>query len=618
MKSKPVFVFGITLLCLAVMPLSAQPQNQPPDIIDTIEPAGADAGAGNLAVAIHLKNLGSPPLPPAEVMPSGVTIGTLEGHNIRRDERVVTALFDIPSDERNGLKDVVLTFPGPHNNSIEFIKAAAFEVKGGTDGRGTSYDPVDIVPVARDYVIVDTGQETFYDNSGEIAAPAAGESFYGQDAHYQGLQPSYRDNGDGTVTDLNTGLMWQQGLPEEKHPYRDCVAYADSCTLAGYTDWRLATIKELYSLMLFSGVTGRSAESSVPYIDTGIFDFRFGGEVNSRERFIDSQYATSTIYTGTTMGGNETMFGLNLADGRIKGYPTSKDFEIKLVRGGDGYGVNDFTDNGDGTITDVATGLMWDRYGSNGGMNWEEALEWAQQKNREQYLGYSDWRLPNAKELQSIVDYERSPSWTNSAALSPLFDVPVITDEKGEDNYPYYWTSTTHYDGQGPVKAVYISFGEALGYMNGHWIDVHGAGAQRSDPKSGNPADYVNGFGPQGDAIRIDNYVRLVRTAAQPTGQNEPKRRNPNPFRLGNHPNPFNPHTAVHFSLPAATFVEITIFNLRGQLVKTLISGDFIAGDHQATWDGTNQSGGRVASGLYICQMIAGDQRQQSMMTLID
>jgi streptogramin lyase len=46
--------------------------------------------------------------------------------------------------------------------------------------------------------------------------------------------------------------------------------------------------------------------------------------------------------------------------------------------------------------------------------------------------------------------------------------------------------------------------------MNG-WIDVHGAGAQRSDPKTGEAEDYPFGRGPQGDAIRIYNYVRLVR-----------------------------------------------------------------------------------------------------------
>ena len=47
--------------------------------------------------------------------------------------------------------------------------------------------------------------------------------------------------------------------------------------------------------------------------------------------------------------------------------------------------------------------------------------------------------------------------------------------------------------------------------MHGRLMDVHGAGAQRSDPKAGNAADYPYGRGPQGDVIRIDNFVRLVR-----------------------------------------------------------------------------------------------------------
>jgi hypothetical protein len=50
--------------------------------------------------------------------------------------------------------------------------------------------------------------------------------------------------------------------------------------------------------------------------------------------------------------------------------------------------------------------------------------------------------------------------------------------------------------------------------QHGGWIDVHGAGAQRSDPKTGNPANYPYGHGPQGDAVRIYNYVRCVRNAS--------------------------------------------------------------------------------------------------------
>ncbi|WP_353571769.1 hypothetical protein [Candidatus Albibeggiatoa sp. nov. BB20] len=50
-----------------------------------------------------------------------------------------------------------------------------------------------------------------------------------------------------------------------------------------------------------------------------------------------------------------------------------------------------------------------------------------------------------------------------------------------------------------------------MGYIDGQWTDVHGAGSQRSDPKAGDPTEYPTGFGSQGDAIRIYNYVRLVR-----------------------------------------------------------------------------------------------------------
>jgi hypothetical protein len=145
-------------------------------------------------------------------------------------------------------------------------------------------------------------------------------------------------------------------------------------------------------------------------------------------------------------------------------------------------------------------------------MDWEDALAWVQQKNAEQYLGYSDWRLPNAKELQSIVDYTRSPDTTDSAAIDPLFTVSEIVNEAGEKDYPFYWTGTTHArsDGNG-TNAVYVCFGRSLGFMNGQWLDVHGAGAQRSDPKTGNPDDYPSYFGPQGDVSRLFNYVRCVR-----------------------------------------------------------------------------------------------------------
>src|SRR3990170_591596 len=389
-----------------------------------------------------------------------------------------------------------------------------------------SYWIINVHAQSVDYVVVDTGQTTFYGNSKTISLPQPGEPFYGQDAQYEGTQPSYQDNGDGTVTDLVTGLMWQKSPDtngdgiinyNDKMFFDDAQTSAASFTLAGYNDWRLPTIKELYSLIMFSGAEASPDATSttglVPFIDTSYFDFGYG-DLSAGERIIDAQFATSTIYVSTTMTGDRTMFGVNFADGRIKGYPADqtigKKYYVRYVRGNTAYGTNEYVDNGDGTITDKATGLMWMKNDNGEAISWENALSYAEGL---EYAGHTDWRLPNAKELQSIVDYARSPATTNSAAIDPLFNGTQITNEAGERDYPFYWSSTT-FSSQSSARgesAVYVSFGKALGYMYGKWIDVHGAGAQRSDPKTGNPESFPRGRGPQGDAIRIYNYVRAVR-----------------------------------------------------------------------------------------------------------
>lgn len=382
------------------------------------------------------------------------------------------------------------------------------------------------------YVIVDTGQAKFYTNSSEIAAPQPGAAFYGQDAGFIINSPAYQDNGDGTVTDLATGLMWQQD-PGDKKTFTEAASGASTSRLAGYSDWRLPTIKELYSLILFSGIDPSgptSPQSLVPFLDTKYFRFEYGDE-SAGERIIDSQFASATKYVGTTMGGDETLFGVNFADGRIKGYGLrdprgngEKTFFVLYVRDNILYGQNDFINNNDGTITDAATGLMWSQLDSGAGMDWEDALAWAQQKNTENHLGYSDWRLPTAKELQSIVDYSRSPDTTNSAAIDPIFRITEITNEGSLPDYPCFWTGTTHANQMNGGSAAYIAFGRGLGWMQPPFggsytlMDVHGAGCQRSDPKSGDPGDWPYGHGPQGDVIRIYNFVRLVRGGdGQPT-----------------------------------------------------------------------------------------------------
>ncbi|MCP4165254.1 MAG: DUF1566 domain-containing protein [Chloroflexi bacterium] len=429
------------------------------------------------------------------------------------------------------------------------------------------------------YLIVDTRQTNCYDDTQAIVCPEEGQAYYGQDAQHAGVQPSYVDNGDGTVTDLNTGLMWQQTPDlENKATYTEAVAGVDTFALAGYDDWRLPTIKELYSLMDFSGSTGMTEATSVPFIDTDYFDFEYGDE-SSGERFIDAQYWTSTEYVGATYNGDATVFGVNFADGRIKGYPRDTgpggkpmtNF-VRYVRGNPDFGVNDFADNSDGAITDLATGLMWQTGDSGVTLNWEEALDYAENL---ELAGYDDWRLPNAKELQSIVDYTRAPAALDPAQRGPAID-PIFDISETES---WFWTGTTHVDGPFANKAVYLAFGQANGVYSGNLIDVHGAGAQRSDPKSGDPADYADGFGPQNDEIRIYNYVRVVRDAETeiapsstptatatstpiPTATDRPTSTPLPPETPTNTPIP--PNTSTPTATPTTDTIECEVYDLTG------------------------------------------------------
>ena len=296
--------------------------------------------------------------------------------------------------------------------------------------------------------------------------------------------------------------------------FAEASQYAQNNNLAGYEDWRVPTIKELWSLIDYTGQSGGETAGTL-YIDTHYFDQPIG-DTSIGEREIDAQVWSSTEYTGLTMGGGHTVFGVNFIDGRIKGYPTydprnrsDHKLYVRLVRGNEDYGINNFVDNGDGTISDLATGLMWQQADDGQTRDWEDSLAYAESLD---YAGYSDWRLPNAKELQSIVDYSNSMQKNGKAAINDLFDLTEITDVRGQANYGFYWTSTTHLDGPNPYdSAAYVCFGEALGKMNERVMDVHGAGALRSDPKSGDASDYPQYRGPQGDIRYVYNFCLLVR-----------------------------------------------------------------------------------------------------------
>lgn len=375
------------------------------------------------------------------------------------------------------------------------------------------------------YPLVASGQTSAYDLDGAlITGLTSGDELYGQDAHYlKGGTMSYTNNGDETVTDNVTGLTWQQIPSSTDFTYEEAIEYCENLELGGYDDWRMPSAKELFSISDFS--------TGWPYINTNYFNLA-SGEVSK-----DEQFWTSNKYVGVTVEGQDNAaFGVNHVTGHIKAYaaaagpggdtligPSRSDSitpppggdtimgnpmakYVRAVRGNE-YGINDYNDNGNETITDNATGLMWSQNDNGEGITWADALAYAENS---ELGGYTDWRLPNVKELQSIVDYTRSITATDpdnvGPAIDPLFNCTPYTSEAGYDDYGYYWTSTSAYFSTAATEmyyAWYVALGRAV---NAEGEDFHGAGAVRFDTKEVN--------GPAGeDAERYYNFVFIVRDA---------------------------------------------------------------------------------------------------------
>lgn len=376
------------------------------------------------------------------------------------------------------------------------------------------------------YTLVDTMQDICYDNAGgAIDCPAEGADLYGQNAQHPRLESSYTDQDNGTVLDNNTGLVWQQTPETDRLQYADSFAYCASLDLGDLTNWRVPTIKELYSLADFRGELLMPEEGDPrPYIDTDAFDFEYpdGGMIFA------GQYWSSTLYIkGPVMNGaNQGAFGFNFADGHIKSYGTGLDFYsgdaaassglsngpddgkapgnyVRCVNGTeDTYGVNAFVDNGDATVTDTATGRTWQQNDDGTRREWGDAMAYCETLD---LAGHDDWYLPNSKELQSIVDYDK----VGFPAIDQDF-FGVTQDSETLD----YWSNTTFGDWKNYANV--IAFGKALSKSGDQteYSDWHGAGAQRSSIKSIEGQEMTEDTTCSVNACdynRSDNLVRCVR-----------------------------------------------------------------------------------------------------------
>jgi flagellar hook assembly protein FlgD len=88
-----------------------------------------------------------------------------------------------------------------------------------------------------------------------------------------------------------------------------------------------------------------------------------------------------------------------------------------------------------------------------------------------------------------------------------------------------------------------------------------------------------------------------------------------------NHPNPFNPSTVIPFTVPGGLgerqAIYLAVYDVNGALVKTLVSGALQGGRHEARWDGRNERGESVASGIYFVQVRSGGYKEARKMILL-
>jgi hypothetical protein len=225
-----------------------------------------------------------------------------------------------------------------------------------------------------DILLSDTGQTTSY------------TATMGEDADYSINPPSFTDNGDGTITDNVTGLMWQKTDGGEM-TFENALDYCTKLNLGGYTDWRLPVCKELFDINDYDQLN--------PALNTAYFLKTQAGYWWTCITRADDASFVWVVNAGGGIGAHPKTETLSAGGTRL--------FHIRAVRDTKSAVIipEHFKDIGDGTIRDNLTGLIWQKIQPAGLFTWEEALIYASDLT---LAGKSDWRLPNIKEIQSLND----------------------------------------------------------------------------------------------------------------------------------------------------------------------------------------------------------------------
>ncbi|MBC7187803.1 MAG: T9SS type A sorting domain-containing protein, partial [Calditrichaeota bacterium] len=101
------------------------------------------------------------------------------------------------------------------------------------------------------------------------------------------------------------------------------------------------------------------------------------------------------------------------------------------------------------------------------------------------------------------------------------------------------------------------------------------------------------------------------------TGVEVVSREVPREYRLGNYPNPFNPETEVRYEVARAGHVRVEVYNLLGVRVARLVDEEQVPGVYRVRWDGRDELGRQVVSGVYVCRLVAGEVVKTAKMVLV-
>jgi Protein of unknown function (DUF1566)/YHYH protein/Abnormal spindle-like microcephaly-assoc'd, ASPM-SPD-2-Hydin len=289
-----------------------------------------------------------------------------------------------------------------------------------------------------------------YNNSGNrlTAYPMAGSSIVklpdtgqtinatttpGEDSDYTLNAPSFTDNGNSTITDNVTGLMWQK-TDNGESTWDSAVTNAATITTGGYTDWRLPTPLEAMSIL---------NHNNSPALNSTYFLNNAGGSPGYW--WTSDLFGTSTTNVWCTNSGGG--LGPKPKSETISANGTLR-YHARYVRGAKANNGHNLVNNNNGTITDTDTKLMWTQIPS-AAKSWNDALLYAEALT---LGGKSDWRLPNIKELQSLVEISRATA--TAATTSPCINRTLFPAATATA----YWSSTS-VKAATPSEAWLVDFG---------------------------------------------------------------------------------------------------------------------------------------------------------------